>query len=102
MAEPGPADLTAAPLDEPTLARLFDDLAAHAEVLEVVAKAAAGAHADAAALSLEEGRRLMLARAARGVQIQYRWDGALWRDTILCAPGGWRIVRMRVDAPPPA
>lgn len=36
------------------------------------------------------------ARAGAAVQIQYDYAGARWRDTLMAAPGGHRLVRMRM------
>ncbi len=95
--EPTPPlpELHASVLDEPTLARLFEDLAHHAEVLAVTLKAAAGAYAGAGAVTLDAAREALSRRAVRGAQIHYRWSGETWCDTLLVVEGGWRIVRMR-------
>lgn len=90
--------LHAAELDAATLARLFEDLANHAEVLEVILKAAAGGYADAGAVSLSAAREALERRTVRGAQIRYRWQADVWCDTLLVTPAGWRIVRMRGQA----
>lgn len=94
-------ELTHGLLDAGLLKQLFADLASCAQVLEVTAKAGTRRMTTAAAgggrLSLDEALALLANRSVRGVQVRYRYDGAEWCDTLLCADGGgWRVVRMRV------
>lgn len=85
-------DLQDQVLDEPTVAALFGDLEL-VEMLEVRVKAAPGARAVAG--TLEDARRAWEEGALRGLQVRYRWEGAVWFDTLLRTPGGTRLVRMR-------
>lgn len=89
-------DVFRAELGAPEVAALFDDLAAHAEVVEVRAKDAARDYARAAQLTLEEARGLVERREVRGVQVRYRHEGALWMDTLMPGPTLVRLVRMKV------
>ncbi len=82
-------------LDDETIRRVLDDLAACAEVLEVRLKAAAERHADAAPLSLDRARAAFLDGHARGLQVHYRFGGDEWTDTLLRSGQGVRLVRMR-------
>ncbi|MCZ7680342.1 MAG: hypothetical protein M5U28_16860 [Sandaracinaceae bacterium] len=91
-------DVHQAELDEPTLARLFEDLAAHAEVLEVRAKSASRAMADGGSITLEDARALLASRSVRGVQVRYRHGGELWMDTLMAGPTRVRLVRTRVPS----
>ncbi len=84
-------------LDPATLAALFNDLEHCAKVLEVVPKQSRHRFVEAAAVSLDEGRRMLLAGEARAVQIRYLYDNAEWWDTLIAEPAGVRIVRIRHD-----
>jgi hypothetical protein len=85
------------------LAALLRDIGTLAKVDEVIVKGGTGgrnvsAEQPSAPLSLEEVERLLLAREVRGVQIRYRHGGAIWWDTLMCAPEGGegvRLVRIR-------
>ncbi len=89
------AELHSADLDEATLTRLFEDLAGHAQVLEITLKAAAAQYAAAERVSLAAAQAALAQRGVRGAQIRYRWQGEIWCDTLLVTPAGWRIVRQR-------
>lgn len=103
--EPSPADSDAPPplpeltqslLDQPLLEQYFDDLARCAEVLAILPKMAPQAMAiDASSWTLSDAKRGMVEARIRGVQIRYRYDSSEWWDTLLCQPGGVRIVRIR-------
>lgn len=95
MSEPLPV-LHAGELDAATLAALFDDLETHAEVLDVLVKAGAGAHADTTPVPLREAQRRLGSGELRGIQIRYRYGGAEWRDTLLRSGNGVRVVRMEM------
>jgi len=89
------ADLHEALLDAPTLDRLFDDIAAATELLEVTIKGGRLQRAGDAPVQLEAARALLASGAARGVQIRYRFEGAEWWDTLLTVSEGVRLVRIR-------
>lgn len=89
-------DVYRAELDPPTLRALFSDLATHAEVIDVRAKAGARRYAGEERLSLRDAEALLGARAVRGIQVRYRHDGALWMDTLMAGPTKVRLVRMKV------
>ncbi len=103
--EPSPEDLDAPPpfpeltqslLDQRLLEQYFDDLARCAEVLAILPKMAPQAMAiDASIWTLFDARSGLVEGRIRGVQIRYRYDSAEWWDTLLCQPGGVRIVRIR-------
>ena len=86
-------------MDRAWVERLFEDLAGHAEVESIATKAGPGAQAGAAAATLDDARRRLLDGGVRGLQIRYRWQGQAWIDTLLAAPGGWRVVRIAAAGP---
>ena len=90
-------DLHQAILDEPTLEQLLTDLENHAEVNEVIPKFTAKGYVPEGPMNLDEARKLLHFRSARGVQIRYRYDGSDWWDTIMTAPEGYRLVRIKHD-----
>jgi hypothetical protein len=91
-------ELTSATLDEEELAALFRDLEVCAEITEINAKFAAQGHVpESGELTLAEARNLLVQRAARGVQIRYRYDDADWWDTIMVHGHAYRLVRIRPD-----
>ncbi|MGZ3419811.1 MAG: hypothetical protein ACXVEE_18195 [Polyangiales bacterium] len=84
-------------LDDPTLDRLFFDVAHAAELLEVVTKGAAETHAgdpSAPADALAHARESLRSGAAFGVQLRYRFGGIEWWDTLMRVPEGIRLVRI--------
>ncbi len=90
------APLTTADLDEATLEQLFIDLTSLTEILQVMVKGGGTDHAGDC--DVESGRRALLA-GARGMQIRYRWQDAMWLDTLMRTAQGVRIVRTRLPAP---
>ena len=92
-------DLFEAVLDKDALETLMSDLDSHAEVFEVLAKVSPGTRASKASLSLREAQQMLLTSEIRAVQIHYRHEGVLWRDTLMGSPSGFRLVRMAL---PPA
>lgn len=90
-------DLHQATLDRHTLEQLFKDLETHAEVNDVIPKFAQRGYVPEGPITLEEARKLLFFNSARGVQIRYRYEGADWWDTIMSAPEGFRLVRIRHD-----
>jgi len=88
--------LTTADLDPATLAALFADLTALAEIDQVLVKGSTMGYAGGSGL---EAARQALAGGARGMQIRYRWEGTSWLDTIMRTPAGFRIVRTAIPAP---
>lgn len=85
-------------IDAATLDRLFDDIATYADQVEITAKQRPGTYSETAKLTPAAALELLRARAVRGVQIRYRWDGKHWMDTLIVDPAGWRIVRIEVGA----
>jgi hypothetical protein len=87
-----------AELDPATLDQLFADLATAAEVLSVRGKADPRVYAAADPLTLAAARNRLTAGDLTAVQLRYRYDGHEWADTLLRAPGGFRLVRCQVSA----
>jgi hypothetical protein len=98
-APPPLPDLQQATFDVVELEHLLRDLAACAHVTEVIPKyAATGRVTEVPALTLEDGRRLLLDGSARAVQFRYRFEDADWWDTVMVLPDGqFRLVRIRHD-----
>jgi hypothetical protein len=90
----GPSDLLQADLTVEDVERLAEDLAAHAESLVIAVKGAAAERAP----SLRDVPAIVRARAARGIQIRYRFEGAEWTDTLMIVESGARLVRMKLSA----
>jgi hypothetical protein len=88
-------DLHQAVLDTPTLERLLRDIEEHAQVNEIIPKFTQRGYVPEGPVTLAEARELLLFQSARGVQIRYRYEGADWWDTIMTAPEGFRLVRIR-------
>jgi hypothetical protein len=65
-----------------------------AEGLSVQAKADPRAYASTDPLAPAAARDRLKAGEVRGVQLQYRYDGREWTDTLLRVPGGYRLVCM--------
>ncbi|RMG18019.1 MAG: hypothetical protein D6731_03065 [Planctomycetota bacterium] len=90
-------------IDASTLERLLDDLAACAEDLEVLPKR--GRHRPCepggSEWTLAATREALLCGELHGVQFRYRHQGQAWCDTVLPAPGGWRLTRMALGASSP-
>ena len=89
-------ELHSSDLDAATLAALFDDLEAHAAVLDVLVKGGARQEASPVPVALREAQAMLASGRVRGVQVRYRWDGGEWRDTLLRTPTGTRVVCMRM------
>jgi hypothetical protein len=97
MADETPA-LHEAVLSAEEVRQLFADLTEHAELIEIGLKGETRTHQEPAeGLGLAEALAVVEQRAARGVQIRYRYQGAQWWDTLMIQPGGVRLVRIRHD-----
>jgi len=81
-------------LDDRTVLALLDDLAAEAQILEILTKGGPQLRAAGAA-RLDEAFDALVDGSVRGVQVRYRHDGQEWWDTLLRAPGGFRLVRVK-------
>ena len=102
MSHPAPLpDLHQSELDEATLRQLFEDVAAHTELLEVIPKhAATGYVPEIASITLAEGLDLVLTGGVRALQLRYRHGGTIWWDTLMPTPHGtFRIVRIQHEFP---
>jgi hypothetical protein len=82
-------------LDEAGVEALFRDIAALANVDEILIKDRPGRIDDTTSPSLDRARHLLQAKEIRGVQIRYRHQGATWWDTLMCDPAGVRLVRIQ-------
>lgn len=49
--------------------------------------------------NLQVAKTSLLSGSLARVQIRYRWQGALWIDTLEAKPGGFRIVRITHSSP---
>ena len=96
-AAPERPDLHQALLDAEELERLLGDIAACAEITEIIPKFTATGHVpENAGLTMEDGRRWLLEGEVRAVQFRYRYEGADWWDTVMVLPGGqFRLVRIQ-------
>lgn len=96
-ATPPLPELQQAQFDATELERLLCDIAACTQITEILPKYSATGHVpENAALTLEDGRRLLLEGAARAVQFRYRFQNADWWDTVMALPGGqFRLVRIQ-------
>ncbi len=93
-------ELTGAVLDAATVDRLFADLEACTEIIEVQVKTGARdmtRPAGGTGIGLDEARALVQSVAARAVQVRYRYEGGEWCDTLMVLPPGQgvRLVRIR-------
>jgi hypothetical protein len=79
------------------LLTLLNDIAACAEITEIILKYSATQNVpEQSTLTLEDGKRLLIDGSARGVQFRYRYQGSDWWDTIMALPQGqFRLVRIQ-------
>jgi hypothetical protein len=92
-------ELNQALLDDATLERLFHDLAACTEIVEIIPKFAQRRMVEPGTVSLDDARCLLRDGSVRGVQVRYRYQGADWWDTLMVTDAGVRLVRIRHDFP---
>lgn len=99
-------ELNQAVLDWETVERLLDDVAKCGQLLEVIQKYSskrmvaspaetAPATSTEPTLTLDNARDLLRRGEAHGIQLRYRFEGAVWWDTLLRHPEGYRLVRIR-------
>lgn len=98
--DPAPPPLQSSVLDDATLDRLLEDIAAAAEGVLVTVKRRRDAHAEGGEVSIADVASLLRSGSAAGVQLRYRFDGTAWCDTLIAAPEGVRLVRIEVPASP--
>jgi hypothetical protein len=92
-------ELTGTLMDRAFLEQYFDDLAQCTEILAILPKMAPQAMSiDTAGWTLSDAKQGVMEGRVRGVQIRYGYDSAEWWDTLLCEPGGVRVVRIRQGA----
>lgn len=99
MNQPLP-ELHDAVLDRATLHQLALDLESCARVLDVRTKGGRTARADAAPVDLREALAALESGGVFAVQVRYLYEGAEWRDTLMRAPAGVRLVRMQIPELP--
>lgn len=84
-------------LSAATVETLFADLAACAQVLSIVPKAAPG-FVPGKSIPLAAAQAGLQDGSFRAVQIRYRFEAREWCDTLMPAPdGGTRLVRICTD-----
>lgn len=89
--QPPLPDLEDALLDDAGLGSLAADIAALSTDVSVRCK---GGDAYSSPSTLAEAVEALRAGRVTAVQIAYHYDGKRWIDTVMRAPGGWRIVRI--------
>lgn len=82
-------------LDEPTLARLFEDLSTRATMLEIVARGPGQRRAAGAPLTLAEAQSAFASGELRALQLRYVFEGAQWWDTLTRAEAGVKLLRIQ-------
>ena len=88
-------DLHQAVLDTATLQQLCEDILACTELLEVIPKYAGNSYVrEAPALTIQQGIQELANGELLGLQLRYRYEGALWWDTLMRTPAGIRMVRI--------
>ena len=92
-------ELRQAVLDRETLARYFRDLREATEILGVRVKGAAQEQTDGRDVGLKRARELLETQAVLGMQVRYRWRGALWWDTLIRKSGGIELTRVQPPGP---
>lgn len=83
-------------LDVATIRQLFADLAAHAEMMEIIPKHGRG-HVEECPprLTLDEAAAMWESGALRGLQLRYRYREQIWWDTLMpLADGRSRLIRI--------
>lgn len=88
------AELQDEAIDDSVLHRLFEDLDALAEIIEVRVKGAPVERAQDRTVRLRDALDLLLEGRIRGAQVVYEYRGRTWCDTIVRHEGGQRLVRM--------
>jgi len=89
-------ELQDANIDASVLAQLFDDVAACAELHEVLVRNNPRAlSGQGPAYTLEEARDAMLSGEIRAVQLRYSFEGVQWWDTISALPKGFHLIRIQ-------
>jgi len=82
-------------IDHAAVIKILDDIDGHAELLSVMLKVHATAHAEAVTPDLATARRVLADGTLRGLQLRYRFGGDVWADTLMRLPNGsYRLVRV--------
>ena len=83
-------------LDVDTIHALVRDLTTVASVQDVLLKGGVRVRTDGRAVPLAEAVDALIAGEVFGVQVRYRYQDKEWRDTLMRAPAGVRLVRMEM------
>jgi len=97
-AEPPLPEVFAGDLDGPLFEDYFADLEELADIHAVMLKDGPEDRAEAAHVSLDQARMLLVVGSVRGVQIRYLHEGIEWIDTLVRQPQSVRLVRMEAPA----
>jgi hypothetical protein len=85
-------------LDFAQIEQLLTDIEVCAELQEILPKYTAQGHVpETVQVTLAQARELLFARAVRGLQLRYRYEGADWWDTVMVLGEQFRVVRIRHD-----
>ncbi len=84
-----------ATIDSATVAQLFTDLAACAQITAIHPRVPNGQTPPT--LSLDEARQGFLSGSITSLQIHYQHDNKTWCDTLLASANGTRLVRISND-----
>lgn len=87
-------------LDAAGLARMADDLEAHADVLHMRARRRVNARDQPPLPSVRHALRAVADGDVAALQLRYVYDGQTWLDTLLARDGGARVVRTLEPRPP--
>jgi hypothetical protein len=74
---------------------LFDDLSRGAEVSHVQVRSNNSNRPQDQRATLDEASEMFRDRAAKAIQIQYRFDGQAWCDTLMVGEHTTKIIRTR-------
>lgn len=81
-------------LDEDSLEQLFEELQKHAVILEVKEKSSAVEYSKDDSTAFERFRT----GQTHAIQVCYRYDDAIWCDTIRRGASGYQLIRMNTSA----
>jgi hypothetical protein len=86
-------------LQNEQIEELFDDIGQWADDIQLMQRRDSSRRAAAARVSslvqLQAAKSALLGSELKRVQIRYRWNEALWIDTVAVVENGFRLVRIR-------
>jgi hypothetical protein len=91
-------ELRDAMLDTATLRQLCFDIHSVASIIDVRVKGAPAHHAGEPSASFEQAIADLERGSIAGVQVRYLHKGEEWWDTLMRAPQGFRLVRVRAPS----